>query len=60
MPTGSAGQPSTSATAPMDMAVVTISRQTTQWVNQHNLSRADTSMADTILLDLQSLMWGSV
>eukprot|EP00971_Amphidinium_carterae_P066202 1311123-Amphidinium_carterae.1 len=63
MPTGSAGQPSTSATAPMDMdsgdeqqADDTMG-QSAQSISS---SRTSTSLAETIVMDIQRLMWGSV
>eukprot|EP00971_Amphidinium_carterae_P258971 5139588-Amphidinium_carterae.1 len=62
MPTGSAGQPSTSATAPMDMDSGD-EQQADETMGQSaqsiSSSRTSTSMAETII-DLQSLMWGSV
>eukprot|EP00971_Amphidinium_carterae_P143164 2836424-Amphidinium_carterae.1 len=64
MPTGRAGQPITSATASMDMDAEPEDQQDVpmgaQSISSGSSSRGSTSVAGTIDVDLQSLMWESV
>eukprot|EP00971_Amphidinium_carterae_P057753 1142159-Amphidinium_carterae.1 len=64
IPTGRAGQPSTSATASMDMdAEPEEPQDDTMGASAQSISsgsRTSTSLAGTIVVDIQSLMWEAV